>query len=497
MDRRIFVSDITMKLADGVFGNVLSFRQKLEFSKLLDKLGVSVIETCGLSNGKKDVLLVKSLASAIRNSTLAIPVDIFSTDSISETWNALMDARHPRLQVSVPVSTVQMEYLCHLKPAAVLELVGSKVKECKSLCDDVEFIAVDFTRADTDFLFSIIDTAIQNGATVITMHDSAGTLFGFEFHEVIEAIRAHIPENVRLGVRCSNEMFVADSCAMAAVCAGADEIKTVPHGRLTTSLKRFVKILETKSELCHASCDINTLEILRTIEQIKAVCTMGNRNNKTASDSSQDGNALQLTRHDNKETVVAIANKLGYYLDEDDSDKVYDAFLRLASENGKVEAKELDAIIASVASTLQNIDEEADYGDNAPPLKSVADNDSRRMRNTWTANAAFNWNIINGLSLKIDGGIEDYRQTDDRFYGLTTYYVGNNATYKNAPATQYKDLTRNKYRNTNTLNYNFEDVFNNDAHNLQVLLGEEMTISRSSLLYHTLDDIGINSTNFV
>ena len=349
MDRRIFVSDITMRLADGVFGNVLSFRQKLEFSKLLDKLGVSVIETCGLSNGKKDVLLVKSLASAIRNSTLAIPVDIFSTDSISETWNALMDARHPRLQVSVPVSTVQMEYLCHLKPAAVLELVGSKVKECKSLCDDVEFIAVDFTRADTDFLFSIIDTAIQNGATVITMHDSAGTLFGFEFHEVIEAIRAHVPENVRLGVRCSNEMFLADSCAVAAVCAGADEIKTVPHGKLTTSLKRFVKILETKSELCHASCDINTLEILRTIEQIKAVCTMGNRNNKTASDSSQDGNALQLTRHDNKETVVAIANKLGYYLDEDDSDKVYDAFLRLASENGKVEAKELDAIIASVA----------------------------------------------------------------------------------------------------------------------------------------------------
>ncbi len=349
MDRRIFVSDITMKLADGVFGNVLSFRQKLEFSKLLDKLGVCVIETCGLSNGKKDVLLVKSLASAIRNSTLAIPVDIFSTDSISETWNALMDARHPRLQVSVPVSTVQMEYLCHLKPAAVLELVGSKVKECKSLCDDVEFIAVDFTRADTDFLFSIIDTAIQNGATVITMHDSAGTLFGFEFHEVIEAIRVHVPENVRLGVNCSNELFLADSCAVAAVCAGADEIKTVPHGRLTTSLKRFVKILETKSELCHASCGINTLEILRTIEQIKAVCTMGNRNNKTASDSSQDGNALQLTRHDNKETVVAIANKLGYYLDEDDSDKVYDAFLRLASENGKVEAKELDAIIASVA----------------------------------------------------------------------------------------------------------------------------------------------------
>ncbi len=349
MDRRIFVSDVTMKLADGVFGNVLSFRQKLELSKLLDKLGVSVIETCGLSNCRKDVLLVKSLASAINGSTLAIPVDIFSAESIPETWNALKDARHPRLQVSVPVSTVQMEYLCHLKPAAVRELVGCKVKECKSWCDDVEFVAVDFTRADTDFLISIIDTAIQNGATVVTMHDSAGTLFGFEFHEVIKSIRAHVPENVRLGVRCSNEMFVADSCAVAAVCAGADEVKTVPYGRLTTSLKRFVKILETKPEVCHAHCDINALEILRTIGQIKAVCMTSNKNDTAVPGNGQDSNALQLTRHDNKETVEAIANKLGYYLDEDDSDRVYDAFLRLASENGKVEAKELDAIIASVA----------------------------------------------------------------------------------------------------------------------------------------------------
>jgi len=133
-----------------------------------------------------------------------------------------------------------------------------------------------------------------------------------------------------------------------------------------------------------------------------------------------------------------------------------------------------------VSSTIQNIDEEADYGDNAPPLQSVADNDSKRVRSTWTANAAFNWTIIDGLTLKIDGGIEDYRQTDNRFYGLTTYYVGNNATYKNTPANQYKDLTRNKYRNTNTLNYNFENVIKNSDHSLTVLIGEEMTITKSN-----------------
>jgi TonB-linked outer membrane protein, SusC/RagA family len=133
-----------------------------------------------------------------------------------------------------------------------------------------------------------------------------------------------------------------------------------------------------------------------------------------------------------------------------------------------------------VSSTLQNVDEEADYGDNAPPLRSVADNDSKRVRTSWVANAAFTWEIIKNLKLKIDGGIEDFRQNDNRFYGLTTYYVTNSATYKETPANQYKDLTRNKYRNTNTLTYNFAEVFKGSKHSLDLLLGEEMTITKSN-----------------
>ncbi|MBR3075384.1 MAG: TonB-dependent receptor plug domain-containing protein, partial [Bacteroidales bacterium] len=39
-----------------------------------------------------------------------------------------------------------------------------------------------------------------------------------------------------------------------------------------------------------------------------------------------------------------------------------------------------------VKASIQGADEEQDYGDNAPPLLSVADNDSKRIRNTWNAN---------------------------------------------------------------------------------------------------------------
>ena len=142
-----------------------------------------------------------------------------------------------------------------------------------------------------------------------------------------------------------------------------------------------------------------------------------------------------------------------------------------------------------VGGTSSDSDLEQDFGDNAPPLRSVADNDSKRVRTTWNANAAFNWQIVDKLNLKIEGGLEDYRQGDDRFYGLTTYYVANTSTVKNTPSTEHKELFRRRYRNTNTLNYDFAIVIKNDDHNLTALLGEEMTITKSNTLTALVDGL--------
>ena len=140
-----------------------------------------------------------------------------------------------------------------------------------------------------------------------------------------------------------------------------------------------------------------------------------------------------------------------------------------------------------VAAITSDSDLEQDYGDNAPPLQSVADNDSRRIRSTWNANAAFNWTIIDNLRLKIEGGLEDYRQGDDRFYGLTTYYVANQSTVKNTPSTEHKETFRTRYRNTNTLNYDFADLIKNSDHQLTALVGEEMTITKSNTITDLVD----------
>lgn len=133
-------------------------------------------------------------------------------------------------------------------------------------------------------------------------------------------------------------------------------------------------------------------------------------------------------------------------------------------------------------SSVESSDLEEDYGDNAPPLQSVADNDSKRNRQNWNVNGAFNWKPAKGLTIKIDGGLDTYSQTDNRYYGLTTYYVANNATIKNQPATQYKDYDRTKLRNTNTIHYNIGEALDWEDSKLDILLGQEYLYTQAQTL---------------
>ena len=74
--RTVKITDVTMAQLSKATDLSLSFKDKLELAKHLDKLGVSVIELEGISQPRVDSLRIKSIASAVKNSTIAVPVDI-------------------------------------------------------------------------------------------------------------------------------------------------------------------------------------------------------------------------------------------------------------------------------------------------------------------------------------------------------------------------------------------------------------------------------------
>ena len=345
---QVRISDITMKQVAEGFS--LSFKEKIELSKLLDKLDVSVIELEPIQQAKIDSLRIKSIAMAVKNSIVAVPVAL-NAESVSLTWNALKEAKCPRLQVCAPVSSVQMEYLFHKKPDAMLASIKETIENCRKVCADVEFVADDATRSDPAFLYEAVKAAIEAGAKTVTVCDTAGEMLPNEFTAFIRELYANVPalKEVTLGVSCSDNLSMADSCAIAAVRYGAGEIKAAAYRLDAVSLPNVAKVLSAKGEYYNASCCVRTTEMKRITGQIAWLCQPGRGKAAPLSGIAAEDGDLFLTSHDDIAAVIKVAERLGYDLSEEDGAKVYDAFRLIAAKKDKVGAKELDAIIASAA----------------------------------------------------------------------------------------------------------------------------------------------------
>ena len=346
---RIKISDVTMK--QPAQAQNLSFREKIELAKLLDKLDVSVIELEGIRSPKIDSLRIKSIASAVQSGIVAVPVQMEKT-SVEETWNALRSAKHPRLQVCAPVSSVQMEYLYHKKPEAMLQSVCDTLVACKALCRDVEFVADDATRSDPVFLAQVLTAAIEKGADTVTVCDTAGTMMPEEFTAFLKGLYEAVPalKDVCLGVSCSNELSMADACVIAAACQGAGEIKTAAYPVNTASLSNVSRIIATRGDSFDATCSVRVTQLKRTISQITWMCQTGrSKNSPFVGGVQEEDTGIYLTAHDDLSGVLKAVERMGYDLSEEDGIKVYEAFQTIAAKKEKVSTKELDAIVASAA----------------------------------------------------------------------------------------------------------------------------------------------------
>ena len=346
MMKKIRISDVTMKQALS-----LSFREKIEMSKLLDKLGVDLIELEPITQPKIDSLRIKSVAGAVKQSAIAVPVAL-SSESVTMTWNALREAKHPRLQVCAPVSPVQMEYLFHKKPDAMVAAVRQTIADCLALCPDVEFVADDATRSDRAFLYEIIAAAIDAGVKTVTVCDTAGAMLPNEFTAFLRELYVGVPRlcDVCLGISCADDLSMADSCAFAAIRYGAGEIKASAYRRNTVSLPNVAKVLSAKGDVYNACCSLRTTSMKRITDQIAWMCRT-DRSETSPFDNGvrDDGDGVYLTAHDDLTAVLKVAASLGYDLSDEDGAQVYAAFRAIAAKRDKVSARELDAIVASAA----------------------------------------------------------------------------------------------------------------------------------------------------
>lgn len=345
----IQLTDVTLSAPSGGKQHALTFKETIEIAKKLDGLNISTIMLPQIQGSKTEALLVRTIAGVLKNSATALTVGMTKA-SIDEAWKAISLAKKPQLTVSLPISAVQMEYICHIKPAKMPEKIKELVSYAAALCPNVNFTAEDATRASFEYLVQIVSTALESGASSITLCDTAGTSLPDELAQTIASLRERIPALVgkTLTVRCTNTLGLSEACAIAAVKAGATGIEVTCHGKNASSVESILAIIANRGDSLHIACTTPVTELHRTVDQIRYILKEHHATVAPVIGRSMGTEGVCFDRNDSQETIAKAVRQLGYDLSEEDNAKVYDAFSRAAASK-KIGTKELEAIVAAVA----------------------------------------------------------------------------------------------------------------------------------------------------
>ncbi len=334
--RKIYVSDITLCEAEES-RRALTFREKLNIVASMAKAGLSAVELPALSGGAENGVIVGTIAQSAENIAVAINAGV-TPEQIEATFEAVKAAKVLTLQIVLPISTVQMEYMYHLKSAKMLDKIAALVAEAKKYTNSVEFVALDATRAVEGFAEECAKVAAESGATAITLCDTAGVYFPEEMAELVKRVKA--AAGIAVYVQPSNEMCMAAAITVSAIKAGADGVKTAAGNTAYLSAADFANIIRAKADALCATADLDITAIGNTIKSVAEVARAAENNITDAAAFSAEATLSDIT---------AEIAALGYELSAEDNGKVYEEFCRVAAKKQSLSVAELEAIIASTA----------------------------------------------------------------------------------------------------------------------------------------------------
>lgn len=341
--KKISITDITLKNLAQERDVSLLFREKTAIAVCADSLGANAVELAPVKNVREDTIIYKTIAQNVANSTVAIPVG-FTAEEVAAAWECVKDAKSPRLQVEVPTSTVQMEYIHHMKAEKMLAKIGELTAAAKKYCADVEFVAVDATRADMEFLLQAAKEAEANGATLITVCDTAGVSLPGEIAELVQQVKGAV--SVPVYVLVSDQINMAVAAAVSAIGAGADGLKCAMVGDDALKTGELSDAIRARGEAMGVTTAIQDTKIHAGIDELLASIS----HEAYATESAVSEKKKILLDADSTLTQVAqAAEVLGYDLSDEDCGKVHKALLQVCETKGSVGAKEFEALIAGFA----------------------------------------------------------------------------------------------------------------------------------------------------
>ena len=256
----------------------------------------------------------------------------------------------------------------------------SMVERAKGYCSDVEFSPMDATRTVPEYLYRMLEEVIEAGATTVNIADTVGYAIPSDFTRLIKDIKANVRgiDNVNLSVHCHNDLGLSVSNSLAAVEAGANQVEGCINGigerAGNASIEEIIMALDTRQDLFRVDMGIDTTQLYPTSRLVSRITGMAVQANKAvvgenafrhASGIHQDGvlkdrstyevmqpervgvpgNSLVLGKLSGRAGLQARLESLGYALERDDLNKVFESFKDLADKKREVSDRDLEILM--------------------------------------------------------------------------------------------------------------------------------------------------------
>jgi len=378
-ERRIRFFDTTLRDGEQAPGCSMNLREKLTVAEHLEALGVDVIEAGFAVASPGDFEAVRAVARAVKGPAVASLARALPKD-IETAWEAIREARHPRIHTFLATSPLHMQYKLRMSPEEVYEQAVRMVRYARNLCPDVQFSLEDATRSEEPFVYRVVEGVIRAGATVVNIPDTVGYAIPELFARFIRGIRENVPNigETTLAVHCHNDLGLATANTLAAVVAGADQVECTVNGigerAGNAALEEIVMAIRTRADYFRGlTTGIETTRIYAASRCVSSVTGCRVQPNKaivgenafaheagihqhgvlmhaatyeimTPESIGLPRSRMVLGKHSGRHAFDTRLNELGFYFDEETKAALFAQFKELADRKKTVSDADIEAL---------------------------------------------------------------------------------------------------------------------------------------------------------
>jgi 2-isopropylmalate synthase len=352
---KIIIFDTTLRDGEQCPGASLNLREKLEVAHQLVALNVDVIEGGFPIASPDDFEAVKMMAKEIKGPRIAGLARCLEKD-IDRAAQAVEKAGRPRIHVFLATSKIHMQYKLKKAEDEILRMAVEGVKYARKFVDDVEFSPEDASRSDPAFLAKVVEAVIAAGAGTVNIPDTVGYAFPEEFGRLIKYLKENVSniQKAVISVHCHNDLGLAVANSLAAVRNGARQVECTINGigerevntqqivktsRLVSNLTGLVvqpnKAIVGQNAFAHES-GIHQDGVLKEKSTYEII---------TPEEIGLSSNSLVLGKHSGRHAFRDRLGDLGFSLENDEIDKLFEKFKLLADKKKTVYDEDLVALV--------------------------------------------------------------------------------------------------------------------------------------------------------